>query len=140
MAHPIILIVDDDADTRSLVGAFLTDHGFVVHGARDGRHALQVLGRIPSPSLILLDYKMPAMNGTQFLAAKRRDPRLQAIPVVVMSAWTREWTGTRLDVVDVLSKPVDLQRLLALVTRVIAGPAVPTSSPTHRATESVSPA
>jgi CheY-like chemotaxis protein len=113
-----ILIIDDDADTRSLLGAFLTDHGFVVYAARNGRHALQILERIPTPHLMLLDYTMPIMNGTQFLTAKRRDPRLQAIPVIVMSAWTREWTGTRLDVLDVLSKPVDLPRLLELVTRV----------------------
>ena len=67
MAHSI-LIVDDDADTRSLLGAFLTDQGFVVCAARNGRHAFQMLERIAPPSLILLDYKMPVMNGTQFLA------------------------------------------------------------------------
>jgi len=108
----LILLVDDDADTRSLLGIALTEEGFIVHTARNGRHALQILERIPAPALILLDYKMPVMNGTQFLAAKRRNLRLQAIPVIIMSAWTREWTGTRLDVADVLSKPVDLDRLL----------------------------
>jgi len=138
MAHSI-LIVDDDADTRSLLGAFLTDQGFVVCAARNGRHAFQMLERISPPSLILLDYKMPVMNGTQFLAVKRRNPRLQAIPVIIMSAWTREWTGTRLDVADVLSKPVDLDRLLALVMRTIAVPGVPVaSSPTQSPADSVS--
>src|SRR5207302_9920848 len=123
MAH-LILIVDDDADMRSLLGAFLTDQGFVVYAARNGRHAFQILERIPPPSLILLDYKMPVMNGTQFLAAKRRDARLQAIPVIIMSAWTRAWTGARLDVVDVLSKPIDLDRLLELVNRTVGTPPV----------------
>ena len=123
MAH-LILIVDDDADMRSLLGAFLTDQGFVVYAARNGRHAFQILERIPPPSLILLDYKMPVMNGTQFLAAKRRDARLQAIPVIIMSAWTRAWTGARLDVVDVLSKPIDLDRLLELVNRTVGVPPV----------------
>jgi CheY-like chemotaxis protein len=115
-----ILIVEDDADMRSLLAAFLTVRGFSVYTARNGRHALQILDRIPAPSLILLDYKMPEMNGTQFLAHKRRDRRLQAIPVAIMSASTREWTGgsSRLDVIDVLSKPMDLERLLALVARV----------------------
>jgi CheY-like chemotaxis protein len=122
-----ILIVDDDADTRSLLGASLTEQGFIVYAARDGRHALQILERISPPALILVDYNMPVMNGKQFLAAKRRDPRLQAIPVVVLSAWTREWTSARMDVIEVLSKPVDLERLLALVNRTVSTTQTPTA-------------
>jgi CheY-like chemotaxis protein len=122
-----ILIVDDDADTRSFLGASLTEQGFIVYAARDGRHALQILERISPPALILLDYNMPVMNGKQFLAAKRRDPRLQAIPVVVLSAWTREWTSARMDVIEVLSKPVDLERLLALVNRTVSTTQTPTA-------------
>src|SRR2546423_9463217 len=138
MAHSV-LIVDDAADTRSLLGAFLTDQGFVVCAARNGRHAFQMLERIAPPSLILLDYKMPVMNGTQFLAAKRRNLRLQAIPVIIMSAWTREWPGTGLAVADVLSKPVDLDRLLGLLTRTLALPEVPVaSSPTQSPADSIS--
>ncbi len=45
MAHSI-LIVDDDVDTRSLLGASLTEHGFIVYAARNGRHALQILERL----------------------------------------------------------------------------------------------
>ena len=127
MAHSI-LIVDDDVDTRSLLGASLTEQGFIVYAARDGRHALQILERlerISPPDLILLDYKMPVMNGKEFLAAKRRDPRFQDIPVVVLSDWTREWTVARMDVIEVLSKPVDLERLLALVKRTVSTPQTP---------------
>jgi len=89
------LLVDDDAETRALLG---------------------LLSHIEAPDVILLDYKMPMMNGSQFLARKRWNPRLRCIPVVLLSAWTREWTGTRLDAVEVLSKPVDLERLSSLVT------------------------
>ena len=128
MAHSI-LIVDDDANTRSIVGASLTEQGFIVYAARDGRHALQILERIAAPDLILLDYTMPVMNGKQFLAAKQRGPRLQAIPVIVMSAWTREWTSARMDVIEVLPKPVDLERLLALVKRIVSTPQTPTAPP-----------
>ena len=117
-----ILVVDDDADTRALLGEFLAGHGFVVHAARDGRHALQLLAHLAAPDLILLDYMMPVMSGIQFLARKRRNPRLRCIPVVLMSAWSREWSGARLDAVEVLSKPVDLDRLIALVERICAGP------------------
>jgi CheY-like chemotaxis protein len=114
----IILVVDDDADTRDLLSDFLAEQGFTVHAARDGRHALQLLSHLDLPDLILLDYKMPVMSGSQFLARKRRNPRLRPIPVVLLSAWTREWTAARRDAIEVLSKPVDLERLSSLVKRI----------------------
>jgi CheY-like chemotaxis protein len=117
----IILVVDDDADTRELLSEFLGVHGFEVHVARDGRHALQVLAHVGTPDLILLDYLMPVMSGSQFLARKRRNPRLRPVPVVLLSAWTRAWSATRRDAVEVLSKPFDLVQLLALVERICAG-------------------
>lgn len=114
-------MVDDDAEIRVLLGEYLTGQGFVVHAARDGRHALQVLAKIAAPDLILLDYNMPVMNGSQFLARKRRNPMLRGIPVVILSAWTREWSGSRVDAAEVLSKPVDLDRLLELATGICNG-------------------
>ena len=116
-----ILLVDDDAEVRALLGEFLARHGFDVHVARDGRHALQVLAKIEPPELILLDYLMPGMSGSQFLEQKRRNPGIRGIPVVVLSAWTREWTPARLDAVDVLSKPVDLDRLMILAAGICDG-------------------
>ena len=114
-----ILLVDDDADTRRTLREFLTGEGFLVHTAREGQHALHVLERI-QPDLILLDYKMPVMDGKQFLGVIRRTPQFQDIPVVILSAATREWSGANLEVVDVLTKPVDLDLLLATVGRILA--------------------
>jgi CheY-like chemotaxis protein len=114
-------LVDDDADVRAVLGEFLTEHGFSVHPARDGRHALHVLAKIGAPDLILLDYMMPVMNGSQFLARKRWNTRLRGIPVVVLSAWSREWSGARLDAAEVLSKPVDLDHLLDVATGICNG-------------------
>ena len=113
-----ILVVEDDADTRMLLREFLTDEGFVVHAARDGQHALHVLEKIEPPDLVLLDYKMPVMDGKQFLAVMRRTPHLQTIPVIILSAATREWSGAHLEVEEVLSKPIDLDVLRASVNRV----------------------
>jgi CheY-like chemotaxis protein len=115
-----ILVIDDDVDTRRTLREFLTDEGFTVHTARDGQHALNVLERIPLPDLILLDYKMPVMDGKQFLAVLRRTPQFQAIPVIILSAATREWSGANLEVVDVLTKPVDLDLLLNTLSRIFA--------------------
>ena len=105
---------------RVALREFLSAEGFLVHTARDGQHALQVLDRIEPPDLILLDYRMPVMDGKQFLAAVRVVPRLQTIPIVILSAATREWSGAHLEVVEVLTKPVDLDVLLATVSRILA--------------------
>jgi len=70
-----ILLVDDDADTRMMLRDFLEEEGFIVHTAREGQHALHVLEKIEPPDLILLDYKMPVMDGKQFLGVQRRMPK-----------------------------------------------------------------
>ncbi|HJS42773.1 MAG TPA: response regulator [Gemmatimonadales bacterium] len=115
-----ILLVDDDPDVRMTLRDLLEDEGFAVHTARDGQHALQVLERIDVPDLILLDYKMPNMDGRHFLSVQQHIPKLQAIPVVVLSAATREWSGAHLEVDDILSKPLDLEVLLSTVNRIFA--------------------
>jgi CheY-like chemotaxis protein len=114
-----ILVVDDEADARRTLREFLTAEGFVVHAARDGQHALGILERILLPDLILLDYKMPVMDGKQFLFLMRRIPKFQHIPVVLLSAATREWSGANLEVEDVLNKPLDLDFLLETVSRIL---------------------
>jgi CheY-like chemotaxis protein len=124
-----ILLVDDDANTRKSLRDFLTGAGFVVHTAREGQHALHVLDRIEPPDLILLDYKMPVMDGKHFLGAMRRIPKLEAIPVVILSVATREWSGAHLEVDDVLTKPIDLEHLLLVVNRISANPTSSRYSP-----------
>ena len=126
-----IMVIDDDADTRMTIRDFLTAEGFVVHTARDGQHALHMLEKMDPPDLILLDYKMPVMDGKQFLAVQRRTPRLENIPVVILSAATREWSGAHLEVEEVLSKPVDLEVLLGVVNQIFAPPPPPPSPPAH---------
>ena len=58
-----VLIVDDDAEIRTLLRELLAGEGYIVYVARDGRHALHVLEKLDVPDLILLDYKMPVMDG-----------------------------------------------------------------------------
>jgi CheY-like chemotaxis protein len=110
-------LVDDDDDMRTALTHFLADDGFSVHTARNGREALTLLAEIESPGLILLDLMMPVMDGSQFLAERRRDARLSGIPVVIMSAWTRDWRGETVGVEAVVTKPVRPEQLVTLVER-----------------------
>jgi CheY-like chemotaxis protein len=86
MGPPHILLVDDDDDLRELLAELLHAHGFRVAVARHGAEALDLLSRGERPSLIVLDYMMPVMDGPTFLATKLRDERLAAIPVFLLTA------------------------------------------------------
>src|SRR5678816_1910588 len=80
-----VLVVDDEPMLRDNLGQILSDEGYVVDLAVDGKTALD---RVHSarPDAILLDLMMPGMNGRQFLQALRDDARYTAIPVLIMTA------------------------------------------------------
>jgi CheY-like chemotaxis protein len=112
-----VLLVDDDEALREFLGEFLEGEGFAVLKAQHGQDALALLETVEPPGLILLDFMMPVMNGSQFLVAQKATPRLRNIPVVILSAWARDWKGDALGVDAVLAKPIDPARLVALVGR-----------------------
>jgi CheY-like chemotaxis protein len=109
------MIVEDDRDTREMLGRFLELEGFDVQSAANGDLALQALQGDHKPCVILLDLMMPVMNGWQFREAQQQDPGLASIPVVVITA-----AGPRQEIPPIsadgwLSKPVDFDRLLATI-------------------------
>ncbi|MEO6238354.1 MAG: response regulator [Vicinamibacterales bacterium] len=117
-----VMIVEDDPDTREMLERFLELEGFDVRTAANGQIALESLRADNGLSVILLDLMMPVMNGWQFREAQAGDPRLARIPVVVVSA-----AGARDDIPAIaadawLSKPVDLDRLLATIGSVCKDP------------------
>ena len=112
---PSVMIVEDDRDTREMLGRFLELEGFEVRTAANGQLALNSLQEEGGPSVILLDLMMPVMNGWQFREEQSRNPRFSRIPVVVLTA-----AGPREDIPAIsadgwLSKPVDFDRLLATI-------------------------
>jgi CheY-like chemotaxis protein len=115
-----ILVVDDDYGIRSVVDDLLTDEGYAVKTAGNGRQALEIL-ETWQPELILLDLSMPEMNGWTFLAHQQADPALARIPVIVMSAHYNLGGGAALDsAAAVMPKPFDVERLLDLITTLVA--------------------
>jgi CheY-like chemotaxis protein len=110
------MIVDDDASTLELVEEFLVEEGYVVVGARDGQAAL-VSAATGQPDLILLDLRMPRMNGREFAEAYHRLPG-KAAPIVVMTASSGSSASVaELNAVASLDKPFALDDLLAMVRR-----------------------
>ena len=79
------LVVDDHADSRQLVTAYLHEEGFETCEAANGAEALERLERFDA-DLIILDLMMPVMDGLSFLDALRRDARYLRLPVVVVTA------------------------------------------------------
>ena len=113
-----VLIVDDDSDIREALTDALTDHGFDVAAASDGRDALDWLRQNPAPCLILLDWMMPRCDGLTFRTEQKQDPSLAEIPVVLLTAdFQLDQKRKALDAMAHLSKPVSLDNLLNVVRR-----------------------
>ena len=74
-----ILLVEDDADIRDAIAYLLTDEGYEVACASNGREALSYLHDGLTPSLILLDMMMPGMDGISFREAQALEPALASI-------------------------------------------------------------
>jgi two-component system, chemotaxis family, chemotaxis protein CheY len=111
---PTVMVVEDDWDVRDAVAEVLTDAGYAVVSASDGREALQLLRSNPLPSALLLDLFLPEMNGWQVYAQVQSNQELSQIPVIVMTAAGEHW-GYPGPPAMVVRKPVDSERLLQLL-------------------------
>lgn len=108
-----VLVVDDAADMRELIEDLLTEEGYEVTTAQSGRHALSVLEE-RVPDLVITDLLMPGMDGFALRAEMLRRPELAQVPVIVLSSFWQRPSET-LDAVDVIGKPLDMDRLLRAV-------------------------
>lgn len=115
-AEDTVLVIDDEASTRSLLIEILEFEGLKAIGFADGAEALDYLASAQPPCLIVLDMRMPVMDGPEFRAALLRDPRLARIPVVIVTALDPS-SAAGLSAVRVLRKPVDLEALLSVVRK-----------------------
>ena len=82
---PKILVVDDDRNLLKLFKYVLEKDGFAVITAMDGESGLE-LALVERPDLIMLDLKMPKLDGIEVLRKLKADPLTAAIPVVVITA------------------------------------------------------
>lgn len=107
-----VLVVDDDIGALDALTDLLDSDGYAVAQARSGREAMTYLRGNPLPRLIILDLLMPEMDGWQFLEERKKDGKLAAIPVVVLTALG---PGVTVDANAVLYKPLNVERFLRTV-------------------------
>jgi DNA-binding response OmpR family regulator len=117
-----ILLIDNDRDFTSIVRRFLRNTaGFEVDVRPDGYNGI-IYAKKNRPALILLDIRMPAMNGLDILGKLKSDPDTAAIPVIVLTAFDSDEIKKRslaLNAAGYLAKPFDLELLSEKVHELI---------------------
>ncbi|MHC4862147.1 MAG: response regulator [Planctomycetota bacterium] len=87
-----ILVVDDEEDILTYLSAMLSDAGYEVTAARNGREAIEAV-RADRPDLVSLDISMPEESGIRFYRNVKEDEGLRSIPVVVVTGIVNPWAS-----------------------------------------------
>jgi len=114
-----ILVVDDDASIRELIGMALVDEGYEVQAAPHGAAALEVISHT-RPSVIVLDMRMPVMDGWEFARAYRDLPGPHVPIIVLTAARDAAERAAEIRAEGFLGKPFDLNELLIIVAQFVS--------------------
>lgn len=117
-----VLVIDDDSHIRQVIQLALEDDGHTVESAVDGRTALAQIDR-RHPDVILLDIRMPGMDGREFVRRYRERHGHRAPIIALTASQDAVANGVSIGADDYLAKPFDLDALAARVT---------THTPPHR--------
>jgi two-component system chemotaxis response regulator CheY len=109
-----VLVVDDDEDIRDVIEIALAGEGYEVQAAPDGAVALSLVGE-SRPDLILLDMRMPVMDGWEFARAYHEMPGPHAPIVVLTAAVNAGAYSEQIGAAGFLAKPFDLDQLFRRV-------------------------
>ena len=115
-----ILVVDDLEDNLFLLQSILTDEGYGVDTARNGKSALAKI-EVSPPDLILLDTMMPGMDGYEVTRRIRQNKQLPFIPILLITAYDNVDIpqGLELGANDFIRKPIDFDELMARIKAVL---------------------
>ena len=117
MAGSKILIVDDDQDFLQLLEYDLKKHGYNVVSANNGEEGLEK-AKVEHPALIMLDIKMPKMDGYTFVRHLKKDMATREIPLIVLTSYEPMKDMFRLEgVQDYIVKSVNMESLLASIQK-----------------------
>ena len=112
-----VLVVEDNELNLKLFCDLLRAHGFAVEGLSDGREAL-TRARALSPDLVVMDIQMPHVSGMDLIAQMQREPALQAIPVMAVTAYAGREDEERIRAAGArgyVSKPISVARFVEAV-------------------------
>ncbi len=114
-----ILVVDDELGSAEVLSLILEEEGYRAFCAVNGQLAL-IQARDVVPDLVIVDYMMPLMNGSEFSRALRADPRFDATKIILNSGLPEAAIRDEFDSYDAfLRKPFKVETLLELVQRFI---------------------
>ncbi|KQY47763.1 GAF domain-containing protein [Cellulomonas sp. Root137] len=125
---PVVVVVDDDRASLDLLSAYLDGLGVRVVRARDGRAGLDAV-RATSPVAVVLDIRLPGMDGWEVLESLKSDATTRDIPVVVASIFDERPRGLALGASEYLVKPVGRDELVNALRRADALPADAEAAP-----------
>jgi len=123
MAARIALIIDDEPDITTYHGTLLSDAGWDVRTANSGDEGLEIARQEP-PDVVLLDVMMPERGGLSTLIGFRKDPKLESVPVVLVTGIQETLTADFSTFLDrfkhynpngYVEKPIDPEKLLAML-------------------------
>ena len=114
--RPVVVVIDDDPAVLELMERFLDKEGFAVRTASNGADGLK-LAQTCKPVAVTTDVMMPGMDGWSVITALKNDPLTAHIPLIMVTIADSREMGLALGVFDYLSKPVDWNRLSALLAR-----------------------
>ena len=116
-----ILIIDDEPDIIKVVKFRLIKTGYELMTAADGREGLE-LARVLKPDLVLLDYRMPFLNGDEVCKEIKKDESTKHIPVILMTASTQDTLKENIQTMgadDYILKPFEPEELIKKIKRLI---------------------
>jgi CheY-like chemotaxis protein len=123
-----ILVVEDSDEIRELLGLVLEAEGYRVVSLDDGRDVVSTAREL-RPALITLDLALPGKDGWAIVGELQEDPETREIPVLVISAYTRELDAPlRRRVARVISKPFYITQVVTEVEEILSRPHPPPSS------------
>ncbi|WP_270887780.1 response regulator [Pedococcus sp. 5OH_020] len=116
--RPLVVVIDDDESSAELVSVHITAAGLHAVPVRTGEQGLAAV-RSLHPAAVILDIRLPGMDGWAVLSALKADPETAELPVVVVSVLPEQGHGFALGASDYLVKPVRRDDLLAALRRVV---------------------
>ena len=123
-----VLVVDDEAAIRDLVGSYLRNEGFEVDEAADGDEALTRFAQ-RVPDLVVLDLRLPGIGGLDVLRSIRRTSAVYVIVLTARADEADKLIGLELGADDYITKPFSPRELVARVRAVLRRRATPTPLP-----------